>query len=323
MKPTDYNSLYLDAQKRTKSPTEETASQPVNQAEPKPDVVSDPMESPVTELPEQTEEVLQKEPAHTEPPVVEPDVSKETESPVQSTSFSGIGNNSDDLDSFASEFDNQQENAVFVDPAPGNMPDTPQKAEPVHPTQDESDDEEDDEPVKQTKKDVFTRPTPYVPKKKSDGDDCARSRVRGVPTALIKRVQQQFSSGPNQDDAIAAYIYLKEGCPADMDVPDNIKEVAKSYCGEVVSNEDIQADFMEELNKIKNNDKQLMQKINAIEIAVAYAIFDRLGFRKGDITSESQINFTEAGMHELLDNLEVSSINYQTRLKKSEGRMKR
>ena len=323
MKYTDYNSLYLDAQKRTKSQSEETVSQPVNPAEPKPDVVPDPTEPPVTEPPEQTEDVSQKEPVHTDPPVVEPDVSKETESPVQSTPFSGIGNNSDDLDSFASEFDSQQDNAIFVDPAPGNMPVTPQKAEPVYPSQDESDDEEDDESSKQTKKDVFTRPTPYVPKKKSDGDDCARSRVRGVPTALIKRVQQQFSSGPNQDDAIAAYIYLKEGCPADMDVPDNIKEVAKSYCGEVVSNEDIQADFMEELNKIKNNDKQLMQKINAIEIAVVYAIFDRLGFRKGDITSESQINFTEAGMHELLDNLEVSSINYQTRLKKSEGRMKR
>lgn len=323
MKYTDYNSLYLDAQKRTKSQSEETVSQPVNLAEPKQDVVSEPMEPPVTEPPEQTEDVSQKEPVHIEPPVVEPDVPKETESPVQSVSFSGIGNNSDDLDSFASEFGSPQENAIFVDPAPGNMPDTPQKAEPVYPTQDESDSEENDEPAKQAKKDVFTRPTPYVPKKKSDGDDCARSRVRGVPTALIKRVQQQFSSGPNQDDAIAAYIYLKEGCPADMDVPDNIKEVAKSYCGEVVSNEDIQADFMEELNKIKNNDKQLMQKINAIEIAVAYAIFDRLGFRKGDITSESQINFTEAGMHELLDNLEVSSINYQTRLKKSEGRMKR
>lgn len=323
MKYTDYNSLYLDAQKRTKSRSEETASQPVNPAETKPDVVPEPTEPPVTEPPEQTEDVSQKEPVHTEPPIVEPDVPKETESPVQNTPFSGIGNNSDDLDSFASEFDNQQESAIFVDPAPGNMPDTPQKAEPVYPPQDEFDDEEDDESSKQTKKDVFIRPTPYVPKKKSDGDDCARSRVRGVPTALIKRVQQQFSSGPNQDDAIAAYIYLKEGCPADMDVPDNIKEVAKSYCGEVVSNEDIQADFMEELNKIKNNDKQLMQKINAIEIAVAYAIFDRLGFRKGDITSESQINFTEAGMHELLDNLEVSSINYQTRLKKSEGRMKR
>lgn len=323
MKYTDYNSLYLDARKRTKSQSEETPSQPVNLAEPKQDVISEPTEPPVTELPEQTEDVLQKEPVQTEPPVVEPDVPKETESPIQSTPFSGIGNNSDDLDSFASEFGSPQENAIFVDPAPGNMPDTSQKAETLYPAQDESDGEEDDETAKQTKKDVFTRPTPYVPKKKSDGDDCARSRVRGVPTALIKRVQQQFSSGPNQDDAIAAYIYLKEGCPADVDVPDNIKEVAKSYCGEVVSNEDIQADFMEELNKIKNNDKQLMQKINAIEIAVAYAIFDRLGFRKGDITSESQINFTEAGMHELLDNLEVSSINYQTRLKKSEGRMKR
>lgn len=323
MKYTDYNSLYLDAQKRIKSQSKETVSQPVNPAEPKPDVVPEPTEPPVTESPEQTEDVSQKEPVHTDPPVVEPDVPKETESPVQNTPFSGIGNNSDDLDSFASEFGSPQDNAIFVDPAPGNMPVTPQKAEPVYLPQDESDDEEDDESSKQTKKDVFTRPTPYVPKKKSDGDDCARSRVRGVPTALIKRVQQQFSSGPNQDDAIAAYIYLKEGCPADMDVPDNIKEVAKSYCGEVVSNEDIQADFMEELNKIKNNDKQLMQKINAIEIAVAYAIFDRLGFRKGDITSESQINFTEAGMHELLDNLEVSSINYQTRLKKSEGRMKR
>ena len=322
MKPTDYNSLYLNAQKRTNNQSEETASQPVNPAKPKSDVVFDPTEPPVTEPPEQTEDVSQKESMDTELPAVESDILKETELPVQSTPFSGIGNNSDDLDSFASEFGSPQDNAIFVDPAPGNMPDTPQKPEPLHPTQDESDDVED-EPAKQTKKDAFTRPAPYVPKKKSDGDDCARSRVRGVPTALIKRVQQQFSSGPNQDDAIAAYIYLKEGCPVDVDVPDNIKEVAKSYCGEVVSNEDIQADFMEELNKIKNNDKQLMQKINAIEIAVAYAIFDRLGFRKGDITSESQINFTEAGMHELLDNLEVSSINYQTRLKKSEGRMKR
>lgn len=313
MKYIDYNSLYLDALKRTKHQSEETPSQPVNQAEPKQDVTPEPTEPLVTEPPEKTEDISQKESAQTEPPVVEPDVPKETEPPVQNTSFSGIGNNSDDLNSFASGFGSQQENVTIVDPAQNNTQSVLQKTESVYPAQDKSCDKEDDESSKQTKTDTSARQESYV----------SKSRVRGVPTTLIKRIQQQFSSGPNQDDAITAYIYLKEGCPADMDVPDNIKEVAKSYCGEVVSNEDIQADFREELNKIKNNDKQLMQKINAIEIAVAYAIFDRLGFRKGNITSESQINFTEAGMHELLANLESASINYQTWLKKSEGRMKR
>lgn len=324
MKYTDYNSLYLNAKKQMQGeqvkaddkPAQEvqSVSEEPKQTEPETNAEgSEPDHSAPLENKEPSE--TDAEPA-TEPqePVTEPPQDTAQTEPVF---VSGIGNNSDDLKSFSQEFTENNNDAVFVEPGEvieQTMP--PEETKPVI-------QETETKPAYTPKKQAPVRSLSSSPRKKSD-DDYEKSHLRSVPAVLVRRARQLFPAATNQDDAVAAYIYLKEGCPVDMDVPEYVKDVAESYVGETLSNEDIQSDFMDEMNKLKSYNKQLMQKINAIEMAAAYIIFDRTGYRKADTgAGVDHINFTEAGMHELMDNLEVSSFNYQTRVRKSEGRTKR
>lgn len=249
-------------------------------------------------------------------PVKEPE---KAEQPIQTTPFD-FGNNDADLQSFAGSFDASSDDIVDVEPEAVEMPKT------VPAPQVSYDSEAEEEITPKTGKTPFPKPPASVQrakKKVSDDGEYDKSHLRAVPTSLVQRARYLFPKATNNDEAVGAYIYFKEGCPADLDMPERFKEVAKSYIGETVSNEDLQNDILQELNRMRAANRLLMQKIDAVELATAYNLFDRMGFDKGSYPTVHDVAFMSPGLPEFLERLETASVNYQTRLKLSEGRTKR
>lgn len=249
-------------------------------------------------------------------PVKEPE---NAEQPIQTTPFD-FGNNDADLQSFAGSFDTSSDDIVDVEPEAVEMPKT------VPALQVSYDPEDEEEITPKAGKTPFPKPPASVQrtkKKVSDDGEYDKSHLRAVPTSLVQRARYLFPKATNNDEAVGAYIYFKEGCPADLDVPERFKEVAKSYIGETVSNEDLQNDILQELNRMRAANRLLMQKIDAVELATAYNLFDRMGFDKGSYPTVHDVAFMSPGLPEFLERLETASVNYQTRLKLSEGRTKR
>jgi hypothetical protein len=245
---------------------------------------------------------------------------EKAEQPIQTTPFD-FGNNDADLQSFAGSFDTSSDDIVDVEPEAVDMP----KDIPL-PTQPSYDPDDDKEEQPRAGKTPFPKPPASIrrdKRKSSEDAEYDKSHLRAVPTSLVQRARYLFPKATNNDEAVGAYIYFKEGCPADLDVPERFKEVAKSYIGETVSNEDLQNDILQELNRMRAANRLLMQKIDAVELATAYNLFDRMGFDKGSYPTVHDVAFMSPGLPEFLERLETASVNYQTRLKLSEGRTKR
>lgn len=303
-KPIDYEAIVREAKRKSQAMKEGAVSAPAQTPVPV-EKQTEPIPQPVN-LPE----------AKPPEPVEEP---KPATPPVQATPFD-FGNNDADLQSFAGSFDASSDDVVDVAPEAVEMP----KTVPVSQTAYDPEDEEEVQP--KAGKTPFPKPPASVPRAKkraSDDGEYDKSHLRAVPTSLVQRARYLFPKATNNDEAVGAYIYFKEGCPADLDVPERFKEVAKSYIGETVSNEDLQNDILQELNRMRAANRLLMQKIDAVELATAYNLFDRMGFDKGSYQTVHDVAFMAPGLPEFLERLETASVNYQTRLKLSEGRTKR
>lgn len=304
-KPIDYAAIVREAKRKSQAmkdgidpdsiPQEEPAKAPES-------VQTQPADPPEEKPPE---------------PVKEPE---QAESSTQAKPFD-FGNNDVDLQSFAGSFDTSSGDIVDVEPEAVDMPkDIPS------PTQTSYDPDDDEEEQPKAGKTPFPKPPASIrrdKKRSSEDAEYDKSHLRAVPTSLVQRARYLFPKATNNDEAVGAYIYFKEGCPADLDVPERFKEVAKSYIGETVSNEDLQNDILQELNRMRSANRLLMQKIDAVELATAYNLFDRMGFDKGSYPTVHDVAFMSPGLPEFLERLETASVNYQTRLKLSEGRTKR
>ncbi len=304
-KPIDYAAIVREAKRKSQAMKEGIDPDSI----PEEDAVKD--SEPVETQPVNPSEEKPPEPAK------EPE---KTEQPVQATPFD-FGNNDADLQSFAGSFDTSSDDIVDVEPEAVDMPkDIPS------PTQTSYDLDDDKEEQPKAGKTPFPKPPASIrrdKRKSSEDAEYDKSHLRAVPTSLVQRARYLFPKATNNDEAVGAYIYFKEGCPADLDVPERFKEVAKSYIGETVSNEDLQNDILQELNRMRAANRLLMQKIDAVELATAYNLFDRMGFDKGSYPTVHDVAFMSPGLPEFLERLETASVNYQTRLKLSEGRTKR
>lgn len=304
-KPIDYAAIVREAKRKSQAMKEGIDPNSIPQEEPA--KTPEPVQTQPADPPKEKPPEPVKEPEQAEPP-------------AQATPFD-FGNNDADLQSFAGAFDTSSEDVVDVAPEAVDMPkDIPS---PTQATYDPGDDEEDQPKAGKT---PFSKPPASVrrdKKKSSDDAEYDKSHLRAVPTSLVQRARYLFPKATNNDEAVGAYIYFKEGCPADLDVPERFKEVAKSYIGETVSNEDLQNDILQELNRMRASNRLLMQKIDAVELATAYNLFDRMGFDKGSYQTVHDVAFMAPGLPEFLERLETASVNYQTRLKLSEGRTKR
>lgn len=304
-KPIDYAAIVREAKRKSQAMKEGIDPDSIPEEDATKD--SDPVE------------IQPVNPSEEKPPEPAKEPEKD-EQPVQATPFD-FGNNDADLQSFAGSFDTSSDDIVDVEPEAVDMPkDIPS------PTQTSYDPDDDKEEQPRAGKTPFPKPPASIrrdKRKSSEDAEYDKSHLRAVPTSLVQRARYLFPKATNNDEAVGAYIYFKEGCPADLDVPERFKEVAKSYIGETVSNEDLQNDILQELNRMRAANRLLMQKIDAVELATAYNLFDRMGFDKGSYPTVHDVAFMSPGLPEFLERLETASVNYQTRLKLSEGRTKR
>ncbi|MBO5435624.1 hypothetical protein J6A31_07510 [bacterium] len=163
-------------------------------------------------------------------------------------------------------------------------------------------------------------PSRQIYGKTKDSDEIPMSHLRKFPTELALLAKQMFPDATNMDDAVAAYIYYKEGRPSDIAVPDRIKIIAEHYVGETTTPADVQDALSKRLAQMDGHNKVMARKLDVIELAVAYALFDHIGFRRKDQTSPSSVDFLEQGMSDLISQLERQSDLQQSRIAQKNGR---
>lgn len=146
------------------------------------------------------------------------------------------------------------------------------------------------------------------------------SHIKKFPRDLAQRIKTLFPAARTIDEALAAYVYLKEGKPAEIPMTERLFEVMDSYSGEVITVKDAQDELVKEILQLKVHDRLLAQKLETIELAVAYSLFDRIGFRKNDQNSPGTIDFLEQGVGDMITRLEQQSKLNQMRNNAKNGR---
>ena len=157
-------------------------------------------------------------------------------------------------------------------------------------------------------------------KKSVSNADIPMSVIKRFPSDLAKHIKSLFPAATTMDEALTAYVYIKEGEPPDIPVPSNIQAIIDSYVGDVVTPKDVQEELMKELLRIREMNNKTMRKLNSIELAISYELFDRFGFRKASALTPGELNFLEAGISDLIKQLEKQAELKQTRDTQKSGR---
>lgn len=160
---------------------------------------------------------------------------------------------------------------------------------------------------------------PPRPVGKPDGEVDLKA-VKGIPDELIQRIRCLFPEAKTQGEAIAAYIYIKEGKPADVAMPERYLEVMDSFVGETVTVKDSHDELMIKMLELKSSNSQLSHKLETIELAVVYALFDRLGFRKQKNLLPNNVDFLEQGIDDMIACLEKQSLRKKADKSAKRGR---
>lgn len=170
--------------------------------------------------------------------------------------------------------------------------------------------------------DAATKSSKKRVKKSVSNSDVAMSVIKKFPSDLARHIKSLFPTATTMDEALTAYVYMKEGEPPDILVPDNIQTIIASYIGDIVTPKDVQEELMKELLKIREMNNKTMRKLNSIELAIAYELFDRAGFRKEPISalSPGELNFLGAGISDLIKQLEKQAELKQNRDNQRAGR---
>ena len=148
------------------------------------------------------------------------------------------------------------------------------------------------------------------------------SRVRDIPTCLVERAKKLFPSD-KAGDSVAAYMYLGEGCPDDLAVPQSVKDLVERFAGKTVTLETMEMKMVQELQRLQNQQRFFTAKLEAVELAVAYAAFKAAGFTSVDPASPDTMDFMVKGVAEVMSRLELqASLKHQRDLAR-EGRPKR
>lgn len=145
--------------------------------------------------------------------------------------------------------------------------------------------------------------------KKSAGktaDSVPMSRVRDIPTCLVERAKQLFPS-ERTGDSVAAYLYMGEGCPDDLVVTPAIQELVKRFSSKTVTLETVQSQMAKELQRLQTQQRYFTAKLEAVELAVAYAALRAAGFSVVDPQSPDTMDFLVKGVEELMGRLELQA----------------
>lgn len=245
-------------------------------------------EVPVSTDPPVTEPVETEAPV-TEPPIVELPV---TESPEEASESSEpefvkpeIGDHTSDLEAFQQTV-TDDDVATFI--PPGEFAKEPDQTEIPDEEPDSVENEPDgsfeDSDAKQENRPVpgvsaYREKEPQKPVKMVSIRQETASYQRGVPASIAEVAKKMFPSY-GFEKAVTAYIYLKEGCPKDMDVPDDIKETALALKkdGKQLSNMDMQTNLINKISSLENQMKNMQKDLRKLTFLTAYIQYNHDGF---------------------------------------------
>lgn len=164
--------------------------------------------------------------------------------------------------------------------------------------------------------------TVATPKKKSEKKaTTTRSRrirsetaqIREFPRELLNLVRGEFPKSTNNQDALAAFVYVKLG--KDCDVPDSVKELARSWEG------DKTIENMEKrLHNLERQTAVLAAILQEVELGLSYMLFDRFGFRKDNPKDSRSADLLEPGVTDMIFRLREQTKQYRQQESIKNGR---
>lgn len=159
-----------------------------------------------------------------------------------------------------------------------------------------------------------------VVSKRANLKDVPMCRLPAVPKCLVDIAKRSFPAATRQDDAVAAYIFFREGMPADMEVPQEIADIAMSYTGEDVTVETVKDIVERDMLDIKAQNRMLLRKLDTLELALAYMVFEKAGFVREAPMSPDSVRFLEKGINDLIAKLEADGETLRVRRSRQQGR---
>lgn len=150
------------------------------------------------------------------------------------------------------------------------------------------------------------------------GGTCA---LRDIPKCLVEMAKRSFPHTPNYI-AVSAFLYAhrdKESEDIDYSaVPDNVKELAKSY---ERRNEAMRTSA--DIKRINDSLRKLVKTNDEVILALSYLVYDVNGFRRTEPEHPGAIDFYDPGIQKVTEQLKrtsdklCSERNYQQGKKKN------
>lgn len=125
--------------------------------------------------------------------------------------------------------------------------------------------------------------------------------IKDLPAGVVAIAKREFP-GVSNKDALTAYVYLKSGKAFPVDP--KIKKMVERRNSNQVTFESLADSIVSVNNRLDG----ISLALSEIEIAIAYVLYDRLGFRQGDTTSVETLDFLEGSMENMLQNLRRTTV---------------
>lgn len=140
--------------------------------------------------------------------------------------------------------------------------------------------------------------------------------IKDLPAGVVAMAKKEFPDASNKD-ALTAYVYMKSG--KGFPVDQKIRNMVSRHNANTVSLESL----ADNITAVQARLDGVSLALSELEIAVSYILFDRLGFRRGNIATVDGINFLEGSMEDLLQNLRRTTVVKVKQDAVSDGRKKR
>lgn len=295
MQPTPYYNIRRQAEaeeeaiKKAEAEAKAKAASGISDSSSEPSVTESQAEKPMETLTKPVSVEAITEPVSTESPTTAP--AENSSNSEESTAGSIIGEHDKDLEAFKNSAGNT-ESSTFVPPIISDTVQTFPEKEPETKSEEMNDNQNDsntqskenqdyDDMDKQN--DVTPGQSAYTTKKQPIETVTVRreskSYGRGVPVALADYASNLFP-GVGIEKAIAAYIYVKEGCPKEVALPDDIKEIIKKTNTKNyhLSNMEMQQNVITKISSLENQMKSMQKEIRKLNFMAAYIQYSHDGF---------------------------------------------
>ena len=124
-------------------------------------------------------------------------------------------------------------------------------------------------------------------------------QIRDFPASIATYAQGR----PGMGKALAAYVLAQADIDLSTapDIPKEIRDLSRQLAAKR-KNASV-TDLYERLNDIGERLARLSDTVRELELATAYVIFDRAGFRQEDAPSPSDVDMLEEGVMDLVDTM--------------------